>query len=120
MPDAESLCNSTEVLPLRLRQRGSSISTAANWICNYAVVQFTPPAIHNIGYKTYIIFAILNAFWVPIIYLFFPETKGLELEAVDHIFATETANPVKESLKAERRAMGRPDDKVRLASEPEA
>jgi MFS family permease len=25
----------SEILPLRLRQRGSSISTAANWICNY-------------------------------------------------------------------------------------
>ena len=27
------------------------------------------------------------AFWVPIIYLFFPETKGLELEDVDRLFA---------------------------------
>lgn len=26
---------SSEILPLRLRQRGSSISTAANWIFNY-------------------------------------------------------------------------------------
>lgn len=25
----------SEILPLRLRQRGSAISTAANWICNY-------------------------------------------------------------------------------------
>ena len=25
----------SEILPLRLRQRGSSISTAANWIFNY-------------------------------------------------------------------------------------
>jgi hypothetical protein len=32
----------------------------------------TPSAITNIGYKFYIIFAILNALWVPIIYLFFP------------------------------------------------
>ena len=85
-----------EILPLFIRQRGSSISTASNWICNYAVVQFTPPAISNIGYKTYIIFAITNALWVPIIYLFFPETKGLELEAVDAIFMR--PNPVKESF----------------------
>lgn len=28
----------------------------------------------------------LNATWVPIIYLFFPETKGLELEDVDRLF----------------------------------
>ena len=51
------------------------------------IVQITPPAIQNIGYRTYIIFAVLNAVWVPIIYLFFPETKGLELEDVDRLFA---------------------------------
>jgi len=51
------------------------------------IVQITPPAIANIGWKTYIIFAVLNACWVPIIYLFFPETKGLELEAVDSLFS---------------------------------
>ncbi|PKX90195.1 sugar porter family MFS transporter [Aspergillus novofumigatus IBT 16806] len=77
----------SEILPLRLRQRGSSISTASNWICNYLVVQITPPAISNIGWKTYIIFAVLNALWVPIIYFFFPETKGLQLEEVDRLFA---------------------------------
>ena len=51
------------------------------------IVQITPIAIENIGWKTYIIFAVLNAFWVPIIYLFFPETKGLELEAIDRLFS---------------------------------
>lgn len=49
-------------------------------------MQITPPAINNIGWRTYIIFAVLNATWVPIIYLFFPETKGLELEDVDRLF----------------------------------
>jgi sugar porter (SP) family MFS transporter len=50
----------TEILPLRLRQRGSSVSTACNWIFNYMIVQITPIAISKIGYKTYIIFAVLN------------------------------------------------------------
>ncbi|RGP64839.1 sugar transporter stl1 [Fusarium longipes] len=79
----------SEILPLRLRQRGSSISTAANWIFNYMIVQITPISINNIGWRTYIIFAVLNALWVPIIFLFFPETKGLELEDVDHLFGGE-------------------------------
>ena len=80
----------SEILPLRLRQRGSSISTAANWIWSYVVVQITPPAIANIGWRTYIIFAVLNATWVPIIYIFFPETKGLELEEIDSLFMRES------------------------------
>jgi hypothetical protein len=57
----------------------------------------TPPALQNIGYKLYIvrtlfinsrfqlmvlpllsqIFAIINASFLPFIYLFYPETKGL-------------------------------------------
>ncbi|RMZ88198.1 hypothetical protein DV736_g4588, partial [Chaetothyriales sp. CBS 134916] len=88
----------SEILPLRLRQRGSSVSTASNWICNYLIVQVTPPAIHNIGWKTYIIFAILNTLWVPIIYLFFPETKGLELEEVDRLFAGDDEPTVSENI----------------------
>lgn len=83
----------SEILPLRLRQRGSSISTASNWIFSYMIVQITPIAISNIGWKTYIIFAVLNACWVPIIYFTFPETKGLELEAVDALFSSNTAFP---------------------------
>lgn len=54
------------------------------------IVQVTPIAISNIGWRTYIIFAVLNATWVPIIYLFFPETKGLELEDVDRLFSGES------------------------------
>ena len=51
------------------------------------IVQVTPIAISNIGWKTYIIFAILNASFVPVIYMLFPETKGLELEAIDRLFS---------------------------------
>lgn len=54
-------------------------------------MQITPPAISNIRWRTYIIFAVLNALWVPIIYFFFPETKGLELEDVDRLFSGEAS-----------------------------
>ena len=56
----------TEILPLRLRQRGSSVSTACNWIFNYMIVQITPIAIHNVGYRTYIIFAVLNGLFTNV------------------------------------------------------
>ena len=63
------------------------MATASNWIFNYLVVQITPPAINNIGWRTYIIFAVFNAAWVPIIYFFYPETAGLQLEDIDRLFS---------------------------------
>ena len=48
----------SEVLPLRLRQKGSSVSTAANCICNFLIAQITPPAIENVGWRTYVVFAV--------------------------------------------------------------
>ncbi|KAI9333931.1 putative sugar transporter [Zopfochytrium polystomum] len=79
----------SEVLPLSIRTKGSALSTAANWICNYAVVKFTPIAIDNIRWRFYIIFAILNAAWLPIIAMFLPETKGRSLEEMNEVFATD-------------------------------
>lgn len=32
---------------------------------------------------TFLIFAIANAIFIPIIYIFYPETKGRTLEAID-------------------------------------
>ncbi|KAK9311792.1 hypothetical protein V1524DRAFT_411377 [Lipomyces starkeyi] len=45
----------------------------------------------NIGWRTYIIFAILNTSFVPIVFFYFKETRGLSLEEVDLLFASEEA-----------------------------
>ncbi|CAE6432083.1 unnamed protein product [Rhizoctonia solani] len=76
----------SEILPLRLRAKGSALSTATNWLFNYLVVQMTPVAISTIKFRTYIIFGAMNAIFVPIIYFTFPETKGLSLEEIDELF----------------------------------
>jgi hypothetical protein len=44
-------------------------------------------AIANIGWKYYIIFAVLNLSWTPFIWYFYVETAGLSLEEVDLVFA---------------------------------
>ena len=46
----------------------------------------TPIAFSSIGYKTYIIFAVINAFMVPCVYFFYPETAYRSLEEMDTIF----------------------------------
>jgi len=55
-------------------------------VCVFTVVQITPIAISNISWRTFIIFAVFCALWVPIVYCFFPETNQLHLEDIDHLF----------------------------------
>jgi hypothetical protein len=82
---------------LRLRQIGTAGASACNWIINFMVVQVTPAGIANIGWRYYIIYAIFNACFVPIMYFFYPETKGLELEDVDRLFAYGSVKQMLES-----------------------
>jgi hypothetical protein len=92
-----------EIVPLRIRApaNGKSpvqhslqhdadvslgLSTSANWIFNFMVVMITPVSFSSIGYKTYIIFAVINAFIFPVVYFFYPETAYRSLEEIDTIF----------------------------------
>ncbi|KAH0148825.1 general substrate transporter, partial [Aureobasidium melanogenum] len=69
-----------EIVPLRIRAPANALSTSANWIFNFMVVMITPVAFDTIGYQTYIIFAVINAFIVPCVYFFYPETRLRSLE----------------------------------------
>lgn len=82
-----------EVIPLRIRGAANALSTSANWLINFTVVLIAPVAFHNIGYRTYIIFAVTNAVTVPIIYCFYPETGFRSLEEVDVIFHCASLDP---------------------------
>ncbi|KAK0280838.1 hypothetical protein LTR91_008764 [Friedmanniomyces endolithicus] len=77
----------SELLPLKLRLRGGAIAVVSQWLWTFLVVEITPVMITNIGYKSYIVFAIINFVTVPFVYLFYPETSQLPLEAVDLLFA---------------------------------
>ncbi|EGV63627.1 sugar transporter-like protein [Yamadazyma tenuis] len=76
-----------EINPLRTRTLASAISTCTNWICNFAVVMFTPIFIAKSNWGCYLFFAAMNFAFVPIIFFFYPETAGRQLEEIDIIFA---------------------------------
>jgi sugar porter (SP) family MFS transporter len=59
-----------EVNTQRMRISGAGIATATNWICNYVVVLVTPIAVQNITWRYYIIYAVLNLTFAPIVKLF--------------------------------------------------
>jgi len=50
------------------------------------VVEITPIGIQTLHWKFYIIWTIFNASFVPIVYLFYPETADRTLEDIDRLF----------------------------------
>ncbi|GAM89376.1 hypothetical protein ANO11243_074130 [Dothideomycetidae sp. 11243] len=76
----------TEINGMAMRTKGAALGTATNWIVNFMVVEITPPGIQSLGWKFYIIWTVFNASFVPIVYLFFPETAGRTLEDLDGYF----------------------------------
>ncbi|QDS72018.1 hypothetical protein FKW77_002016 [Venturia effusa] len=75
-----------EIVPLRIRAPANAFATSSNWAFNFLVVMITPVCFSSIGYQTYIIFAVINACIVPIVYFFYPETAYRSLEEMDFIF----------------------------------
>ncbi|KAF9871926.1 sugar transporter [Colletotrichum karsti] len=77
----------TEINSLSMRTKGAALGTATNWIVNFMVVEITPPGISSLGWKFYIIWTVFNFSFVPIVYLFYPETADRTLEDIDRFFA---------------------------------
>lgn len=78
-----------EYAPLITRSQSAALSTSATWLFTFVVGEITPPAISNIGWRTYLIFGALNVAFIPIIYFLYPETKGKSLEQIDLLFSGE-------------------------------
>lgn len=79
-----------ELFPLRVRGKAVSITTASNWIFNFALGYFTPPAFVNIKWKTYLIFGVFSFCMAVHAFFFFPETAGKTLEEVEDMFLSGT------------------------------
>ena len=79
----------SEIMPLRTRNKGVALGVGSHWLSNFVVVYVTPGAIDNLGYQLYIIWAVLNASFVPITFFFYPETAQRSLEDMDRVFEQE-------------------------------
>ncbi|KAI1499280.1 general substrate transporter [Biscogniauxia marginata] len=73
----------TEINSLPMRTKGAAVATMTNWLTNFIVVEVTPIGLQNLGWKFYIIWTISNALFLPILWLFYPETSGRTLEDLD-------------------------------------
>lgn len=75
-----------EIAPIRLRVPITAIAVTGQWLGQFVVGQITPHGLTNLGSHYWIIWAVFNASFIPVILFFFPETKGMALEDIDELF----------------------------------
>jgi xanthine/uracil permease len=73
----------SEIFPTRIREIGIAIGTATQWLFNCVFSLATPHAVNNMGWRTFLMFAIFN--WAIVFYVFFfiKETTGKSLEEME-------------------------------------
>jgi hypothetical protein len=72
-----------EIFPGRIREAGIAIGTSTQWLFNFVFSQVTPHAVKNLGWKTFLMFAIFNWALVVFVWFFIKETKGRSLEQME-------------------------------------
>jgi hypothetical protein len=60
-----------EILPLRVRAKGTAVGISANWLWNFFVVMITPTLLSSLAWKGYLIFMCLNFSFIPLVVSFF-------------------------------------------------
>ncbi|KAF4771499.1 hypothetical protein HAV15_004218 [Penicillium sp. str.  len=83
----ENNAKGAAINPLRTRTVGAAASTCTNWICNFAVVMFTPLFAGQSPWGVYLFFALFNFLGLIFGFFFYVETAGRELEEIDIIYA---------------------------------
>jgi len=88
----------SEIFPLRVRAKGTSVSTVSNWTWNAIISKISPIILKDIDFYTYLIF---GSFCVAMgIFAIFavPETKGKSLEEIDEIFESKVGKAAREPV----------------------
>lgn len=89
--DATTYIYVSEIFPTRLRAAGTSISISGLFLASLIFTQAASSAFDAIGWKYYILFTILTAAVIAILWFFYPETKNLSLEEIAKLFGDPVA-----------------------------
>ncbi|CAH0021614.1 unnamed protein product [Clonostachys rhizophaga] len=82
-----------EIYPLKTRAKSLSLSTATNWLLNWAIAYSTPYLVNygdgyaNLQSKIFFVWFAACFLCIAFVYFFIYETKGLSLEEVDQLYS---------------------------------
>ncbi|KAL1852328.1 hypothetical protein Plec18170_006056 [Paecilomyces lecythidis] len=78
----------TEIWSSDMRAQGNGFGITG-WAIGVGWTTLVNPVMFaKLESRTYFLFAGLNLIWIPIVYLFYPETSGRSLESIDALFST--------------------------------
>nr|XP_018265251.1 uncharacterized protein I303_01611 [Kwoniella dejecticola CBS 10117]OBR87409.1 hypothetical protein I303_01611 [Kwoniella dejecticola CBS 10117] len=89
-------CYSNEILSTTYRAKGGGLCVALQWLFDFVILQVTPIGIDQIGWGMFLVFAVFNFAYAPLVWFFCPETAGVPLESIDAMYLP-GVDPVKES-----------------------
>ena len=75
-----------EIFPARIRSFSMSFCFFLNWIVDYAITKATPSMMTNMGWGTFLLYAVLTYIGVVFVYFCMPEFKGRSIESTDDLF----------------------------------
>lgn len=76
----------SEIFPQSVRTVAQAVNASSNWFWAFIFGHFTGEALANIGYGYYFLFGACSIVFPAVVFFIYPETKGVPLEAVDHLF----------------------------------
>nr|VWO94308.1 Glucose transporter rco-3 [Ganoderma boninense] len=91
-----------EIMPLTVRAKGVSLSTATNWAFNFLVGWMTPLLQEIIEWRLYPMHGFFCICSFILVYFLYPETKGVPLEEMDAVFGEEELEEQLEDEASER------------------
>ncbi|KAK5168748.1 uncharacterized protein LTR77_006057 [Saxophila tyrrhenica] len=87
-----------EVWSLETRGKGMGIAATGNWLFNFALGLFVPPAFRNITWKTFIVFGTLCLGAAIQFFFSYPETGRKTLEEIEVLFRSGGPKPWKTTM----------------------
>ncbi|RYN95345.1 hypothetical protein AA0120_g3852 [Alternaria tenuissima] len=78
----------TEIWSSDMRAQGNGFGITGWAIGVGMTVLVNPVMFAKLENRTYFLFAGLNLLWIPVVYLFYPETAGRSLESIGALFST--------------------------------
>jgi sugar porter (SP) family MFS transporter len=79
----------SEIFPNRVRAKGQSLGSSAHWITNAVISLIFPVMVGSSGAYPFIFFAVMMVVDFFLVLFYYPETKGISLEQVQHSFGIE-------------------------------